>query len=233
MNSGFGLFMAKRLSPRARQLIKSALNTVRRQRFSWGSFGDPQGIDPRVFPSGLPIALWYLRDFVIQNSSLLRGQVLELGADALVQERTGISTIDYVESLKDIDTLIADGPDVARHDCIVITAGIVENTPSAEMLLSRLWDALLPKGILLIAAHATETPGNMQSLRLITPAGLGDLLARTCANGDIYITSYGNLVTVIAAMTGIRTGHISMRQLGHFDPAFPVLSCARVTKAAL
>lgn len=207
----------------------------------WGNLRRTDPFSRRYgFDRGTPIDRHYLDRFFRSASEDIRGRVLEV-KDAGFTERFGraVRSIDIV----DIDatntgaTLVADLAEPGSlprdsFDCAIVPQTLyLVSDPGAA--LANLWGSLAPGGVLLLSlptiAKADHEFPELDRWRF-TPSGVADLLGRCCPGGEARIVAYGNVLTAVAFLLGLAAEELRPVELEQVDPAFPVLTCARVRR---
>lgn len=233
---------SRRLPPAVRHGIKRALVASHIPR--WGNLRRLRPFSERYgFDRGLPVDRFYIEEFLARHAADVHGRVLEV-KDSAYTTRFGGSSVSESEIL-DVDpnnldaSVVADLCDedslpAARFDCFVLTQTI-HLLSDVHTGLRNAWQALAPGGVLLLTAptlarvdhHLTEI-----DFWRVTPRGLERLLAEACPEAETQVEGRGNLVTAIAFLAGLSAHELKADELGHADPFFPILACARVQKRA-
>jgi hypothetical protein len=63
-----------------------------------------------------------------------------------------------------------------------------------------------------------------------TPAGVEKLVEHVCAGAEADVRGYGNALACSAFLLGLAAQELRRDHLHELDPAFPVVTCARVRK---
>jgi hypothetical protein len=217
-----------------------ALAPLARERPRWGNlrrlapFSTNYGYD-----RGTPIDRYFLRDFLAARAADVRGDVLEV-KEPLYTERYGGGRVAQSHVL-DVDpdnplaTIVADlsvpgSLPRGRFDCFILTQTL-QLVPDLEQALVNAFQALRPGGTLLISvptlARLDPSYPGADRWRL-TPAGLEQLLSRSCAGADSTVVGYGNIVCAIAFLHGLAAEDLTRAELEHRDELSVTLVCARV-----
>ena len=187
---------------------------------------------------GSPVDRYYMRDFLSKNRDDIRGTCLEIKDNHYSQEygsgieKSDILDIDYANKeanlhgdLRSLDKI----PD-NTYDCIILTQVLqyIDNTSSA---ISECHRILKPGGTLLITVPAMSRldPKAPECWRF-TSNGLSFILDPIFKKEKVDIKVYGNVLTGLGFWVGQSTEEFSIKELDYFDPMFPILITARVTK---
>jgi len=190
--------------------------------------------DIHGFDRGTPVDRYYIERFLKLNSALIRGSAAELKDDGYVR-RFGGSAVTKCEII-DIDrsnaraTLLADltvrrSLPQERFDCVICTQAVQFFT-SIESALGNFWQSIRPGGALLLTAPAVgrlsvSIPG-IDYWRLNPP---GVRLLFDSWDGEVTITSFGNMRACLAMLLGEAAEELTQEELETQDPAFPLISC--------
>lgn len=193
------------------------------------------------FDRGTPVDRHYIEGFLAAHRGDIRGRVLEV-KDSAYTDRFGRG----VESREvlDIDatnpqaTLIADLTDPeafpeAAFDCFILTQTL-HLLWDVQAGARSAWRLLRPGGVLLATAPAVSRISRGAGLDgdfwRFTPAALRRLLEGPFGTGQVTVQAYGNVLTAIAALTGMAREEIPRRRLDQGDDFFPVIVAARAVK---
>lgn len=190
------------------------------------------------FDRGLPVARYYLEQFLKEFSSDIRGDVLEFQADHYTS-RFGGSRVASVEILhKTSDnpraTIVADltvtNPVPSdRFDCIVCTH-VLHEVFDLQLFLAELRRILKPGGVLLVGVPHVGKCSAAQMWRF-TPEGLHQAMVRVFDDAHVIFRVYGNSLTAAGELRGLVASEFTSRELAACDPECPVEVCARAVKA--
>ncbi len=193
------------------------------------------------FERGTPIDRFYIEGFLNRYRSDIRGHVLEvqearytvpLGGNAVVAsdvldiDRTNPSAT-IVADLSEQDSL-----PMERFHCFILTQTL-QYVPAIGPALRNSWQSLRPEGVLLLTVPTlTRVDPDLAHIDFwrITPAGLARGLSSACPEAEIEVVGFGNLVAGVAFLMGLAAEELKRSELENFDPAFPILACARVRK---
>jgi SAM-dependent methyltransferase len=222
----------RRLRQRRRRLMRPAwLGTIR----STGPISDEWGRD-----RGQEIDRVYIERFLGLHSQDIRGHVLEVKDRGYTDQfGSGVDTSDVL----DIDasngeaTLVAD---LARaeqirsdqFDCFILTQTL-QFVDDLETALAHVQRILRPGGVLL-----ATMPGISRVERAyvstdywrFTEASCRLLISRSFGAGRFEVTSYGNVLSAMAFLTGLAREDLSEDELETRDVHFPVIVAVRAVK---
>lgn len=238
---------AARRLPLVRRALRRACSSRRLRRtvvrVRWGSLRRLQPVSP-VWGSerGTVVDRYYIDRFFARHAHLIRGRVLEV-RDPQYTSRygTGVEATDIVDidARNDRATIVADLADAgslppSAFDCVVCpqTLLFVRDPFSA---VANLWQSLAPGGALLLTTPAISRvdPAEVDSDRWhLTPAGLREVISRSCRGGELELEAYGNPVTAIAFLQGIAAEELRQAELDAHHPLFPIVVAAAVRKPA-
>ena len=240
------------LSPEFRAWV---VRQQRRYRIQWprtggvdfGNFYRTAPISP-IFglDRGTPIDRYYIEKFLEENRSDIRGRCLELGDDTYIrrfgaENRVGQVDILHVVAGNPAATIVADLTDADhipsdQFDCIIFTQSL-QMIYDMRTALETLHRILKPGGVLLLTSHGISKIGR----RLerdgwgeywhLTTQSTARLLEESFPNGEIRVSSAGNVLSAISYLHGLCVEEVSKQDLDIFDPDFEVIVTARVSKA--
>lgn len=222
----------RRLRQRRRRLTRPAwLGTIRRT----GPISDEWGRD-----RGQEIDRVYIERFLDLHRRDIRGRVLEV-KDRGYTDRFGSGVL--TSDVLDIDpnnlraTVVADLTRAEQipndqYDCFVLTQTL-QFVDDLEAALTHVWRILRPRGVLL-----ATMPGISRVERAyvstdywrFTEASCRLLLSRTFGAGQFDVTSYGNVLSAMAFLTGLAREDLTEAELEIHDVHFPVIVAARAVK---
>jgi hypothetical protein len=192
------------------------------------------------FDRGLPVDRLYVERFMRSNADDIRGHVLEIQGPrygvTLGGEKVAAVTIVDIDHTNPEATLIADlcvPGSLAGHgfDCEIVTQTL-QFLPDLSVALENLWTALAPGGVLLVTVPAvSRVAPEFADFWRFTPQGLEQLLRSSLPeSARIEIAGYGNVVAGVAFLLGLSVQNVGDKRLFPDDPAFPLVSCARVVR---
>lgn len=194
------------------------------------------------FDRGTPIDRHYIETFLSVHQNTIHGHVLEI-KDRSYTEQFGGARVSKSDVL-DIDpknlgaTHIADITETGslepdQFDCVIFTQTL-QFIDKPKAALQTLYKALKPQGSLLITCpgitrieQKSRDGGWFWSF---TPLSLGMLLCETFGSAHFSVSSHGNVFAATCFLWGISVEEISLAELDHQDPDYPVLLTAVATK---
>jgi len=196
------------------------------------------------FDRGTPIDRYYIEQFLGENSSDIRGRVLEIGEDTYTR-RFGGDRVESVEGLNLTDdcpeaTIIADlsnAPDVPsdHFDAIILTQTLqyILDLPAAVRTLHRI---LAPGGVLLMTVPGisrAEAGHNAHETKYwsFTELSVRALLCLSFDPADLKTAVGGNVLAAVAFLEGLSVEEVGREPLGYVDPDFPVNIASRARKS--
>ena len=239
--------IARRLPEPVRDSIHRAEQnpSLRRaaQPVRWGSLRRLDPVSP-VWGSerGRVVDRYYIDRFFERNAHLITGRVLEV-RDAGYTKRygTAVTSVDIVDidPRNDDATIVADLADegslpAAAFDCAVVPQTLLfVRDPFAAV--ANLWQSIARGGKLLITTPVISRldPAAVEHDRWhLAPAGLAEVIARSCPGGAVELEAHGNPVVAIAFLQGIATEELRPAELDAHHPLFPIVVTAVVRKAS-
>lgn len=194
------------------------------------------------YDRGTPIDRHYIDRFLERHRGDIRGRVLEV-RDA--RYATRYAAPGAIVDVLDVDptnpraTIVADlaaaeaiAP--ARFDCFILTMTLqyIRDVPAALIHARRI---LRPGGVLLAAMPCVGgvDPRHLDGdLWRFTPASCAALFTEAFGPGAVQVEPYGNVLSSMAALTGLAAEELTRAELAAADPRFPVVACVRATRAA-
>ncbi|SEQ05546.1 glycosyltransferase [Microlunatus flavus] len=197
------------------------------------------------YDRGLPVDRYYIERFLAEHAQLVAGRVLEVGDDGYTRQfggpRVSRSDVLNVDGTIAGTTLVADLGDLeaSAHlpseafDCLVVTQTLhlVYDMAAAMSTLHRL---LAPGGTLLLTVpgisplSADRWAGTWSWA--LTPYSARRLVGEVFGDGEVQVTSYGNVLSAVSFLEGLAAGELRRRELDTVDPQFPVLVAVRADK---
>ena len=195
---------------------------------------------------GSPLDRHYIDQFVAAHAGDIKGRALEFQSDRYLAEHGGaVDTYDIVDRfgsegatiVTDLatDTLIP----TASYDCAIVTQ-VLHYVYDVHAAVRTLHRVLKPGGVLLVTVPAISRimvdvePGGGQDYDdywRFTPGSCTRLFKDVFGEGASEVHSYGNVLTSMAFLTGVSREELSLRQLEHRDPYFPMLLAVRAVKS--
>ena len=197
------------------------------------------------FDRGTPVDRYYISRFLSQRSQLIRGRALEVG-DRGYTERYGAHRVSHSDVLNvragvpgtTIVADLTDGEGIAdcSFDCIVLTQTLqlIFDVTAAIRTLHRI---LKPGGTLLLTVPGTISQIETGPWRSVwhwgfTRLSIERLLHGAFRSDEVEIVEYGNVLASVAFLEGLASEELHTAELDFRDPLYPLLVCARATRAA-
>ncbi|HET9063214.1 MAG TPA: glycosyltransferase [Candidatus Binatia bacterium] len=195
------------------------------------------------YDRGKPVDRRYIETFLRRHAGDIRGRVLEVGSDAYTRgfggERVTQRDVLHVNPAARNATLLGDLQDGGHlesdaFDCIVLTQTLhlLFDIPAAVATLHRI---LKPGGVLLVTVPGVSSVDSGEWggtwMWSLTAASLGRLLARSFAENDVAVTTYGNVLTAVAFLHGLAEDELRPGDYDVTDPHYPVIVAGRAKKA--
>ena len=237
--------LARRLPGPARAALQRGRQSPRARRVArpvrWGSFRRLQPISP-VWGSerGTVVDRYYIDQFFARHAQVITGRVLEV-RDPQYTSKFGhdvVSTeIVDIDPRNDGATIVADLADPGSlpadaFDCVLVPQTLLfVRDPFAAM--ANLWQSVAPGGALLVTTPAISRldPAATDVDRWhLTPAGLREVIDRSCPGADAVVESYGNPVTAVAFLQGIAAEELRPKELEARHVLFPIVVAASIRK---
>jgi SAM-dependent methyltransferase len=190
------------------------------------------------FDRGTPIDRFYFEECLREWSGDVRGDVLEVKSTAYADRfGSGVARVDVLDVDRDNAdaTVIADlgEPDslpASAYDCFMLMQTL-QYVARPELALANAWRALRPAGVLLLTVPTVQMiDAGLPDLWRFTPAGIEELVEHVCTGAEADVRGYGNALACSAFLLGLAAQELRRDHLRELDPAFPVVTCARVRK---
>jgi SAM-dependent methyltransferase len=203
----------------------------------FGSFG-------KTFPTskvfgldrGQPIDRYYIEKFLEKNKNLIYGNVLEIGDGTYTKKYGGKSVIKsdvlHVDPKHREATIIADLTK-ADHipsnnfDCIIFTQTLqfIYETKKVIETLNRI---LKPGGTVLATTSGISQISNYDMDRWgeywrFTTLSAKKLFEEFFAKENVFVESYGNVLTAVSFLHGLAAEEINPKKLNYNDPNYQVI----------
>jgi hypothetical protein len=239
----------RRIARRLPEPVQESLHRAERnpslrraaQPVRWGSLRRLDPISP-VWGSerGQVVDRYYIDRFFERNGRLITGRVLEVRDTGYTSRYgVGVTSIDVVDidPRNDDATIVADLADegslpAAAFDCAVVpqTLLFVRDPFTA---VANLWQSIAPGGTLLISTPMISRldPAAVEHDRWhLAPAGLAEVIERSCPGGEVELESWGNPLVAIAFLQGIAAEELRPAELDAQHPLFPIVVTAAIRK---
>lgn len=231
----------------ARARLVAALKRWRGPKLGTVDFGDLRRVTPvsRVFglDRGTPVDRHYIEKFLAENSSLVRGRVLEI-ADATYTRRFGGQLVERSDVLHATGeggdaTIVADltcAPEIAddTYDCIILTQTL-HYTFRMQDMVSELHRILAPGGSVLCTV-----PGISQISRYdmdrwgdywrLTTRSARELFESSFAADHLAVAAHGNVLASAAFLYGLAAEELTRSELEVQDEDYQLVVTVRATK---
>lgn len=191
---------------------------------------------------GTPADRHYIDRFLATESTLVRGDAIEIAEDRYISRIGGArltSATTFQLSEPGPGRLVGDltRPDSLpenAYDCFVCTQtlNVIYDVQTAIVGCHRL---LKPGGTLLLAVAGTTHLSRYDADRWgdywrFTPQSLAKLLAPSFG-ANVRVSAYGNVLAATAMLHGIVCEELTTAELDVLDPDYPVTVCAVATKS--
>jgi SAM-dependent methyltransferase len=202
------------------------------------------GVQPIRPPWGfgrgmVPVARYYLEQFLQEFSSDIFGHCLEFQSDDYTVRFGGdrLTKLDILhkEDGNEKATIVADLTKPNRipsdqFDCIICTY-VLHIIFDLDKTVSELYRILRPGGVLLVAVpHVSRIYPNAHEIWRFTPEGLHLILARAFGAENVIVRAYGNSLTAAGAIRGLAAHEFTQAELNYHTPESAVGVFARACK---
>lgn len=210
------------------------------------SFGDLNRTTPFStqfgYDRGGPVDRYYIENFLNENSSLIRGRVLEIGDNAYTLKYGGSkvtkSDVLHIDDSNEQATFVGDlsnAPHIPSNtfDCIVLTQTLhlIYDFKGAIETCYRL---LKQGGTLLITvpgiSHIAQDGWGKYWLWSFTDASMQRIMEESFPTEKISIKTFGNVLVASAFLYGMGLPEINKEQLDQHDPHYQVIITVRAVK---
>jgi SAM-dependent methyltransferase len=209
----------------------AVLGTVRRTRPLSEHWGRDRGD---------PVDRHYIEAFLERHQADIRGRGLEVKDSGYLRRfGTGITRTDVLDldASNPAATIVADLASAdaiteGSFDCFLLTQTLqlIYDVRAACEHAHRI---LAPGGVLLVTVPGiTRVARGYPDYWRFTPAACQALFAEVFGEDAVEVTSYGNVLSAMAFLTGMAKQELSARELDDTDPAFPVIVGIRARKRA-
>ena len=223
--------------------LRQTLMTLRRGRrpIRLGSLGRTRPVSTAWgYDRGQPIDRWFIERFLAENRSDITGRVLEVKSsgytDRYGHEISEPAVVD-IDPENERATHVGDlatgeGLPADSFDCFLLnqTLQLIYDIRGALATAHRL---LRPGGVLLLTVPTTSrlVGGGQTDMWRFTELGVERLLEDAFGPGAAAVRAHGNVLTNVAFLEGLAAEDLSEAELGHDDPLFPLIVCARAVKS--
>jgi hypothetical protein len=193
------------------------------------------------YDRGGPVDRYYIENFLEENSSLIKGRVLEIGDNdyTLRFGKSAVTKSDilHIDPSNTMATIIGDLSDAPQieddtYDCIVLTQTLhlIYNYKAA---LQTCFRVLKPGGVLLMTVpgitHIDQGEWKNNWLWAFTSASVRRMLAEVFP-APAEIETFGNVFIASAFLYGMGVNEVKKKQLDYNDPHYQVIITAKATK---
>jgi SAM-dependent methyltransferase len=181
----------------------------------------------------------YIERFLRTHSALIRGRVMEVKSGEYAENYGGdrVSAIDVldIDPSNPLATVVAD---LGQADSLprdqfdtILLNQTLQLVPDHAAAIRNCWAALAPGGTLLLTVPTVSTViERINDLWRWTPLGLEIDLAKQLPAGSFRVEGHGCLPATIAFLHGLSAEEVGRRYLDPFDPEYPLIVSAVVTK---
>jgi len=248
--TGFMRVVARRLMPGSmRQWLWARWKAIRcKPPAGLVRFGGLRRLAPisRVFglDRGMPVARYYIEQFLLARASDIHGRVLEIGDNTYTRrfggKRVTQSDVLHVESGNPDATIVADLTDAGNipsdvFDCIILTQTLnfIYDVRAAINTLHRI---LKPGGAILITVSGITQISRYDMDRWghywnFTSLSIQRLLEEVFSPEQVRVEAHGNLLAAIAFLHGLSAQELRQNELAYRDPDYELVITSRAVKA--
>lgn len=217
---------------RLRRMLRPAwMGSLRRMR----PLSEHWGIE-----RGTPIDRYYIERFLADNREVIRGRVLEI-RDSRYATRfgNGACTVEVLDVAADnpkatifADLAAADTVPAGTFDCVILTQTL-QYIFDHRAAVAHLHRILRPAGTILATVPAL-TPMDARhrdtDFWRYTVPSVRALFTERFGPQLVSVTSFGNVLSGLAFLSGMAAEELRTHELEHLDPDFPLIIAARATK---
>lgn len=183
------------------------------------------------FSRGTPVDRFYLGSFINEVRARISGRTLEIGGRLNNRQIYGLTNITSYETMDlsptNSPTVVADAHDINAIGIgsvnSIILFNVLEHCSRPWIVVGNLHEWLATGGKVFCAVpNAQRLHRDPKDFWRILPDALAELFKRF---GYIEIKAYGNLISSIAALSGISAEELNATELARTDERYPVLSC--------
>lgn len=238
MRARLEAILLARLSHAARTQVQWRLRRLRRPaRLGALRRGTPFS-DNYGYERGTPVGRYYIERFLDTHKGDIRGRVLEIkdngytsrfGADVIRSDVLDIDPANQAATLFG-DLTEADHIPSDAFDCFLLTQTLqyIYNTRAAVAHAFRM---LRPRGVLLATIPVlSKLEPRLDEQWRFTPGGCVELFGSVFGPDHIAVQTYGNLLSCVAALSGMAAEELSRTDLAVVDDRYPLLVAVRAVK---
>jgi len=193
---------------------------------------------------GTPIDRYYIEGFLRENSSWIRGRVLEVAERTYTQRFGGAkvsqSDVLHLTGESPETTIVADLTDAREipddsFDCIVLTQTL-QFIFDIQTAVDELHRILKPGGCVLATATGISQISRYDAERWgdywrLTDQSARRLFESRFAPAEIHVSTYGNVLAATAFLEGLATSELSHAELDVHDDDYQVIVAIRSVKS--
>ena len=194
------------------------------------------------FDRGGAIDRYYIENFLFENRSLIRGNVLEIG-DNEYTFRFGASAVCesdvlHIDATNEKATIIGDITSVpqipeGKFDCIILTQTL-HLIYDFKKALQTCYRILKPGGVLLMTvpgiSHIDKGIWKDYWLWSFTDTSIRRVMKDTFNGSSVDIQTYGNVKVACSFLYGMGLAEIDTKSLNYRDPQYQVIISVKATK---
>jgi glycosyltransferase involved in cell wall biosynthesis len=194
------------------------------------------------YDRGGPVDRYYIEKFLNENSSLVKGRVLEIGDNAYTLRYGGsaITQSDVLHVAKANDTVtfvgdLSDAPQIPSDafDCIILTQTL-HFIYDYKAALKNCHRVLKKGGTLLLTipgiSHIDKGEWKDYWLWSFTDTSMRRLMLELFNEEDVHIATYGNVYVATAFLYGMGLPEVRPDFLDVHDPSYQVIIAVKATK---
>ena len=233
--------MENRNSPKTRQ---APTDSPAVGKVQWGDFRRLQPLSSYWgVERGRPIDRFYIERFLAEHSHELRGKCLEV-ENPNYSKKFGGNRLEQVDVL-DVNkknlraTLIGDlstgeGIPHNSYDCFILTQTL-QFIYDVVVAVQSSFNLLKPGGIMLVTVPGiTPIPVRDKYSKFccwsFTTTSIRKIFAAPFGNANIEVNSHGNVLSATAFLWGLAMHELTVEELEHHDPDYPVTITVRAQK---
>lgn len=196
------------------------------------------------FNRGLPIDRHYIEKFLKENSSHIKGKVLEIGDDYYTNKFGGehVAKSDVLNIVKEVHestTIVADlasSPEIPSNsfDCIIFTQTLmlIYDMHSAIATLYRI---LKPGGVILATLGGISRTDDYNFWERnwcwhFTSLSAEKIFKEKFPPNNVFIQGYGNVLTAISFLHGLGAKDLTQKELDFYDNKYEILIAIKAKK---
>lgn len=192
---------------------------------------------------GGPIDRFYIDKFLQEESSNVKGRVLEIENNEYTM-RYGKSNVTQSDILHVNDTnpratIVGDLTQLSQvadntFDCIILTQTL-HLIYDFDAAVATCYRILKPGGVLLLTSPGITPIDHGEWINIwywsFTVASLSKMISRSFSPDKVHIHSYGNVFVATAFLYGMSLHEVTEKQLLHQDVHYPVIITVKAIKA--